>query len=188
MLHYQSFFPSIIWTHPLTNWSQNTMDLWLPQYPKWILNGFPALGHPFYSHTTPSLPKVFWNLSPIPLFPGNIPECPGFSLRCGLFRASYLMPDSSCSEHRWSCAQVFISSPRIWGWESAMQALLSVFLTHPAQYLSTQWREEEAVSCPGPTQSQFSTSGYLRFPQLRPPRPNGQLEVKRGKRRLRFKS
>lgn len=57
--HDRSFFPSIIWTHPLTNWSQNTMDLWLPQDPKWVLNGFPAPGHPFYSHTTPVSAKSF---------------------------------------------------------------------------------------------------------------------------------
>lgn len=126
------FFPSIIWTHPLTNWSQNTMDLWLPQDPKWVLNGFPAPGHPFYSHATPVSAKSLLKPLSHSLFPGNTPECPGFSSRCGLFRASHLMPDSSCSEHR------YLFLPR--------EALLSLFLTHPAPDLSTQWRGEKAVS------------------------------------------
>ena len=55
---------------------------------------------------------------------------------------------------------------------------------HPGEHSALQGEGRGQTYVTSPAHMELGTPAYLRFPQLRPPRPNGQLRVDRKKKNM----
>lgn len=101
--------------------------------------------------------------------------------------ASHLPPDLS-DQHSAVRAVEFISHS-VFTSPADLKPLDSAFSTPPSpgavKTADSNWGKgedpERQLLCQAPAHAELETSAHLRFPQLRPPRPNGQLQANKEK-------